>query len=1095
MSPTFGRIATILFLSGFCSLVYQVAWLRHLRLVFGVSTASTAVVLAIFMGGLGLGGAWLGRRVERLANPLAFYSFLELGIALAAAASPLLIGLARSLYFHLGGVSSLGMTAATLLRLALSVLILGIPTTLMGGTLPAVAKAVERDSDRGRRLVAGLYAINTGGAVVGAFLTTFLLLELLGVRQTLWISSALNLLLFVVVRSMSRQSAYVAAAGSPAAGSPAAGEPEPRDAEPAPAETAPSPAPETAGSGSPAAGSPAAGSRAAARLILAAAFIVGFVFFLMELVWYRMLGPVLGGSSFTFGLILAVALAGIAIGGALYSFGPAGRRPTLQALAWTCVLEGLCLAFPYALGDDVPLLAAVLRQLDTLGFSGLVFSWTMIVCLVVLPAAIVSGYQFPLLVALLGSGRDEVGKQVGMAYAWNTFGAIAGSLAGGFGLIPLFGAPRLWWMSALFLVFLGLMIAASSSALSRRLRGLAGPVATAAVTLACCLAAGPTAFWRHTPVGAGRLKVDFHDVNKLRNKRHAVRRSMVREADGIESSVALMQTNELSFFVNGKSDGSALSDAPTQVWCSLVGGLLHPAPQEALIVGLGTGTSAGWMAHVESIRRVDVIELEPAIGRFAEEFAPVTFDSLNNPKVNLTYGDGRELVLTTPERYDVITSVPSNPYRAGMSDFFSQDFYRGLSRRLKPGGIFLQWVQGYEIDADVMRLVYSTISSVFPQVETWQIHDTDLLLVATLEPLRHDFDRIRRQAAEEPFASALRWLWKVEGAEGFFSGFVAGPALAKHLAQAESRISTDDQPLVEFGFARNVGRTGLFNPAQLHELARRLGADRPSSFLGAPLDWGEVEEARQIRILDRTLIKPTAIRVLAERLPRHNARAAYAEGDFNAIRRHWFDESNPQPPRHPMDYLMAAETLVNLRDERAPAALEELGRQFPTEAAFLAARRSYLADDLEAATSHLARALGHFHRSPWIFRPAAVQGLALVEQVAAKGSREHAERLLTALAEPLPVLILESARQETRVRLLGEVDFPRHCVEVLEPFEPHTMWEEAFLRLRLECYSQTGHPLQEEAREDLETFLEAAPPTELDPSLLGPPAQVNPEAR
>lgn len=1053
MRPTFGRIATVLFLSGFCSLVYQVAWLRNLRLVFGVSTASTAVVLAIFMGGLGLGGAWLGRRVERVSNPLAFYSLLELGIALSAAASPLLIGLARALYVHLGGVSALGMTAATFLRLGLSLLILGVPTTLMGGTLPAIARAVERDSDRGRRLVAGLYGINTGGAVVGAFLTTFLLLELLGVRQTLWISCALNVLLFVAARSMSRESAFLPDAGE--------------DEAPLPA-TAPTPA--------------GLGSRAASRWVLAAAFVVGFVFFLMELVWYRMLGPVLGGSSFTFGLILAVALAGIATGGALYSFGPAGRRPTLRSLGWTCLLEGLCLALPYAVGDDLPVLAAVLRQLDTLGFSGLVFGWTLIVCLVVLPTAIVSGYQFPLLVGLLGSGREEVGRQVGTAYAWNTFGAIVGSLAGGFGLMPLCGAPRLWWMSALFLMLLGLLTVGLHAFERRALRGIAGPLAAAAAILACCLATGPTAFWRHSPIGAGRLQVDFHDINKLRDKRHAVRRSLVREADGIESSVGLMQVDELAFYVNGKSDGTALSDAPTQVWCSLAGGLLHPAPQEAMIVGLGTGTSAGWMAHVDTIRRVDVVELEPAIGRFAEEFAPVTLDSLHNPKVNLIFGDGREMILTTAERYDVITSVPSNPFRAGMSDFFSQDFYRGLSKRLKPGGIFLQWVQGYEVDADLIRLVYSTITSVFPYVETWQIHDSDLLLVASPEPLTYDFDRMRRQALEEPFASALRYLWKVRGVEGFLSGFVGGPELARQLAQAEPRISTDDQPFVEFGFARSVGRKGLFNPSQLHELASRLGVDRPRSFVGEPLDWTEVEEARQIRVLDATLIAPPTLRVPRERLPRFQARRAYREGDFEALRRLWFDEGKAQEPRHPMDYLMAAETLVNLDDERAPAALEELGRAFPTDAEFLAARRAFIEHHLDAATSHLVRALDSFRRSPWFFRPIAIHGFELVELVADKGSREQAERLLAALAEPSPVLALERIRRKTRLHLLAKVDFPRHCVEVLKPFEPHTIWEKEFLRLRLECYAQTGHPLLEKAREDLEAFLEDAPPTDLEPS-------------
>ncbi|RMH19469.1 MAG: spermidine synthase, partial [Acidobacteria bacterium] len=186
-------VGLLLLGSGFCALVYQVAWLRLLRLIFGASTASTAAVLAIFMAGLGLGGAVLGRVVERRPNALRFYAHLEVGIALLAAASPLLIAAARAAYLGLGGSPALG-GGATAVRLLLAALILGLPTTLMGGTLPAAARAVEGADDRGRRATAWLYGLNTLGGVLGAVLTTFVLLELLGIRQTLYLAAAINLL-------------------------------------------------------------------------------------------------------------------------------------------------------------------------------------------------------------------------------------------------------------------------------------------------------------------------------------------------------------------------------------------------------------------------------------------------------------------------------------------------------------------------------------------------------------------------------------------------------------------------------------------------------------------------------------------------------------------------------------------------------------------------------------------------------------------------------------------------------------------------------------------------------------------------------------
>src|SRR5262249_45282173 len=246
--------------------------------------------------------------------------------------------------------------------------------------------------------------LNTLGAVVGAAASTFVLLEVLGTRRMLWAATLVNVAVAITARSLARsvpdqkQALAAAAAGPPAK---------------------------------------------AHRFVLAPAAAVGFAFFLMELVWYRMLGPLLGGTVFTFGLILATALLGIGIGGALYGRFVRGR-PTLAAFAMTSLLEALLVALPFAAGDRVAVLALLLRPLGALGFGGYVASWAVVTSLVVLPVAIVAGIQFPLLIALLGPARKDVGRHIGLAYAANTFGAIAGALAGGFGLLPLLSAPGCW---------------------------------------------------------------------------------------------------------------------------------------------------------------------------------------------------------------------------------------------------------------------------------------------------------------------------------------------------------------------------------------------------------------------------------------------------------------------------------------------------------------------------------------------------------------------------------------------------------------------------------------------------------------------------
>src|SRR6188474_2464411 len=392
-------VALLLFGSGFCALVYQVCWLREFRLIFGASTAASAAVLAIFIGGLGLGGWLLGPRADRHPRPLLFYSTLEMVVALAAACSPFLLDGARALYLAVGGSETLGTGVASVVRLLVSTLVLAVPTIAMGGTFPAAARAITAEGDTSRRDVAALYALNTLGAVIGCVASTFVLLEALGTRQTLWLAAAVNLLIAICARAVDR--ATPAAVESPEA----------------------SPA-------QPAGDADGSVAAAPAVFLLAASASVGFAFFLLELVWYRLLAPLLGGSVFTFGLVLAVALMGVGLGGLLYALTAANRPATLVAFATTCLLEGAAVAGTYALGDAVAVLAISMGSLRAAGFLAQTAGWALVTALVVMPPAIVAGYQFPLLIALFGRGREHVGRQIGAAYAANTAGAIVGSLAG-----------------------------------------------------------------------------------------------------------------------------------------------------------------------------------------------------------------------------------------------------------------------------------------------------------------------------------------------------------------------------------------------------------------------------------------------------------------------------------------------------------------------------------------------------------------------------------------------------------------------------------------------------------------------------------------
>jgi spermidine synthase len=810
-------------------------------------------------------------------------------------------------------------------------------------------------------------------------------------------------------------------------------------------------------------------------LVPFAAGLVGFAFLLMELVWYRMLAPLLGGSSYTFGLILAVALLGIGLGGLIYGTGSNRRRPTLVSFAGTCALEALFLALPFALGDRVAVLAALLRPLSGAGFLSLIGVWTVVTVLVVLPAALVSGYQFPLLIALLGSGRHRVGREVGVTYAANTVGAILGSIAGGFGLIPLLSAPGVWRLVAALLLGLAAVAVLAGLRTGVPVRSAAVPVAAGVVGLLFCLATGPSAFWRHSPIGAGRvLTSGWKGPNEIRSEIQEVRRQLLWEKDGLESSVALRAAHELAFIVNGKVDGSVRGDSPTQIMSGLVGAMLHPNPRRALVIGLGTGSTAGWLAAIPSMERVDVVELEEAIVHVAEVSAPVNHQVLSNPKVRLFIGDGRELLLTTSETYDVIFSEPSNPYRAGIASLFSKDFYEAVEERLRPGGIFLQWLQGYELDAQVVRTAYATLASVYPSVESWQVHRGDLLLAATREPLVHDLDRVRARMTEEPYRSSFSHVWGVQGAEGFYSAFVASPSLARAIAAAESAINTDDRPILEFGFARNLGRTGLFSVQDLRALARSRGEDRPLTTRGRPLDWGLVQEMEVARAAfwDEPLDDPDPAGAPAAR-KRMAARKAYAQGSLGSACSLWL--SQPGGPLSHLDLLLLSECLAVKGHPRTPDPVDRLRTVEPTEADFVLARWHAVAGRRTEAARHLLTALKAYRTNPWP-HPTLVRRVLPLALELSRQNRTLAPAFYEALSQPFAVRLQEQRRLVYRMEAAKLLKKDQFCAEGLAPLEPSVPWEGKILAYRVWCYERLKHPLERQARHDFRRFLADAPP-------------------
>ena len=1015
-------VAPLVFGSGLCALVYQTAWQREFRLLFGASTAATAAVVAVFLGGLGLGALLLGPRADRQRHPLRFYAALEALSALTALATPALLALARRAYLSLGGTAVLGDAGGTALRLLLAALVVLAPTFLAGGTLGAAARAIEGGSDGRRRGTALLYGVNTLGAVAGCLLSTFWLFEAFGTRRTLWLAAALNLAIAGLAALAGRR-------GAPAEG----------DAD-----------------------APAGPGAAPAWFVLGASAVTGFAFLLMELVWYRMLGPILGGTVYTFGLVLAVALFGVGAGGLSYAVVFRRRVPTLGAFSTACLLQAIALALPYALGDSLALLAAGLRPPPGAALAGYLPGWTAVTAIVVLPAAAIAGAQFPLLVALLGAGRARVARHVGRAYLWNTVGGISGALAGGFGLLPVLTAPGCWAGVAVLLAALSI---AAALVARRGGRAVAGRVAVSALVCGLlALADGPTAVWRHSSIGVGRSGAPLNDdANALQAWVNDMRRSIAWESEGVESSVAVQQIAALSFVVNGKVDGNARNDAPTQVMGGLLGALLHPTASRSMVIGLGTGSTAGWLASVPGMETTDVVELEPAVLDVARLCAPVNRSALENPRVHTRIGDAREALTAGRGRYDLVFSEPSNPYRAGVAGLFTREFYQAAAARLEEDGVFLQWVQAYDVDDWTIATVVATLGSVFPEVAVWHVHQADLLLVGSRRPLRLDAEALRARMREAPFAEALANAWRAEALEDVLARFVAGPAEVRRISAGQP-WNTDDRNLVEFAFARSLSRSQLFDVARLRRDAAAAGADRPE--IAGAVDWARV--ARQRVAIHLVAGSPPV--AAAEATPDERTRVAahglYLAGELAAAARRF--EEQPEAAQGLVETTLVAEGLAEMGDPRAVPHIKTLGERQATEAGAATARLALRLEQHDVALQALVSALVGYRTDPWASQVAMSHALSLADEM----SLEYPQTvplLFEALRQPFAVAALEEPR---RLILLSVASHggTYKCDEVLAPLEPHVPWREDVLKYRVACYQPARHPRHLDARADLERF-------------------------
>ncbi len=722
-SPRLLPILLVLFIgSGGAALIYEIIWFQLLQLVIGSSAVSLGVLLGTFMGGMCLGSLVLPRLVSSRHHPLRVYGLLELGIGICGLL--VLFGMPLISRFYIANAGQ-GFSGILLRGLVCAACLLA-PTLLMGATLPAIGRWIET-TPQGVSWLGFFYGGNIAGAVGGCLLAGFYLLRVHDMAIATYVAVAINV--FVALVNL------VLAAWKPHQ----------------PPEETIEPSRATAGSG--------------AWMVYVTIALSGLSALGAEVIWTRLLSLMLGATVYTFSIILAVFLVGLGVGSSVGSIlGRESRRPRFAlgvcqallcaAIAWTAY--SLAKSLPYwPINPSLSTNPWIKFQLDLMR------------CLwAILPAACLWGASFPLALASVAVRGQDPGKLIGGVYAANTMGAIVGAIGFSVLLIRWVGtqqAQRLLivvsGLSSLIMLVPMLLPRPGHDGLNHESRPARGPLAgVAALIVIIGLMAALVSSVARIPgsvVAYGRhlaTQTEAFDILYM--------------GEGMNASIAVsqMENGVRNFHVSGKVEASSEpQDMRLQRMLGHISALFHSKPVSVLVVGCGAGVTAGSFVLHPDVKRIVICELEPLITQMADKyFSEENYHVVGNPKVQIVYDDARHYVLTTPEKFDIITSDPIHPWVKGSATLYSKEYFEMCKRHLNPGGVITQWVPLYESDLKTVKSEFATFFEVFPEGTIWN-NDVngkgyDVVLLGQAGPTRIDVDAMQQRLDREDHQAVAKSL-------------------------------------------------------------------------------------------------------------------------------------------------------------------------------------------------------------------------------------------------------------------------------------------------------------------------------------------------
>ncbi|THB80885.1 MAG: tetratricopeptide repeat protein [Desulfobacteraceae bacterium] len=551
-----------------------------------------------------------------------------------------------------------------------------------------------------------------------------------------------------------------------------------------------------------------------------------------EVAWTRVLAMMIGSSTYAFTMILAAFVTGLALGSAVCARYISKVRHPMGTLGLAQILMGVSALAVVPLFGVLPFYLTQVIAKYSDGFWQLQAVEFFLVLGIVFIPTLLMGAAFPLATHIFSLHRKRTGESVGTVYGANTLGTIIGSALAGFVLIPLIGTQKtIYAATGLNLFAAVLFILVSGWIRGKKVLRFFVPVPA---LLLICMAFIPA--WNVNALTFGPFYQAIGQSSGTTASRHELRQlakkpEVLFHRDGPATSVTIKDLPDQSrvLFINGKPDASSRGDLPSQLLVAHLPLMMHPDPKDTLVIGLASGITLG-AATLHPAERIDCLEISPTMVEASHYFDDYNYRPLENPRVNLILGDGRNHLVWSPNTYDVIISEPSNPYFAGMADLFTLEFFELMKHRLNRGGLACAWVQSYLMDKETFQGIVKAFHTVFPGMTLWKSLKGDCMMVGAKDKLQVDLDILKTRMTMPGIQKDLARI-NIHDLPDFLGHLLTGPAGCARLCEG-AYTHTDDNLFAEYAAPKALIGGNILKVPLINRLEQVREAD--FSFITAP---------------------------------------------------------------------------------------------------------------------------------------------------------------------------------------------------------------------------------------------------------------------